>query len=537
MRPVASADRPAVPSQDVERSDGRRGPFDEPAALTFTDLGIVSALVLALALLRVDLLGPSSLWLDDAWVALAHRAESWTELRYTGLTSPGFAVLLKSWLALVGFSETNAQLLPFLGGVTAPGLMYVVARRIHFDRIPSLAGAAVVGLAPMVVTYTTRVKQFTLESLIALGLLLLGIRLIRQTTVRATVGFALAAGLSVTFSPFLVLYVPAIIVTAAWKAWKRDDYPFLRSLTLSTAILGGFTLAWYLFILKPAVNTKFVNYWKDYYLNFGDGFAPAWASLAKTATRFAGGFIELDRLGPAFVPLLFSLLLISVLAIAIHKPSLAVILVTPIFLGVAISAVGVAPLGGGRTDVYLYPSLALILSGGLNRLRVVLERRRTDLPLGSAVIAAMVATFAVISLIDARTPRYPKEDLRPLVAELETSRRSDDALLIYPYASFGFALYTSESFDMVPDTSLEMGFVPDFRDPLTYVLPMGRHDPAAYSPMVDRASASDRVWLIASHWRNRDYEYLKNLLSNSGFKPVNQLDRPGAELILWVRAD
>jgi hypothetical protein len=76
---------------------------------------------LSAAALRVWQLGPSSLWFDDAWVALVARMSA-GQLTQVGMTSFGFQVILWIWLHLVGFSEVGAQLIPFLAGYLGPVL-------------------------------------------------------------------------------------------------------------------------------------------------------------------------------------------------------------------------------------------------------------------------------------------------------------------------------------------------------------------------------------------------------------------------------
>jgi len=60
---------------------------------------------------RLDrLLGVSSLWLEDVWVALVHRADTAREVLLTGrLTAPGFAVALKGWFSFRGLQRDSSH--------------------------------------------------------------------------------------------------------------------------------------------------------------------------------------------------------------------------------------------------------------------------------------------------------------------------------------------------------------------------------------------------------------------------------------------
>src|SRR6476646_6924767 len=74
--------------------------------------------------LRYRPIGISSLWLDDAWVGVGVRFPTVGDTISSGLTSPGFSVLYRSWASLFGDGATTAQLLALTFAVAAPVVLF-----------------------------------------------------------------------------------------------------------------------------------------------------------------------------------------------------------------------------------------------------------------------------------------------------------------------------------------------------------------------------------------------------------------------------
>ena len=140
-------------------------------ALTWVDLAFVLALVGVAAALRATRLPAPGLWHDDAWVGVVNRADTFEEIRLVGLTSPGYTFLLKGWLSLFGFTELNAQLPALVLGIATPPLAYglLVWKGVH--RVAAGTGALLLAVSTVHIRYSDRVKQFTLDGVVSLGLI------------------------------------------------------------------------------------------------------------------------------------------------------------------------------------------------------------------------------------------------------------------------------------------------------------------------------------------------------------------------------
>ena len=161
-------------------------PADDPLApkprlgtqYLFDALCVVVLIVLAIQIRRSPL-GPPSLWLDDSWPALVTRVP-WSEVPLVGLTSPGFSAVVKAWTHLVGFSELHAQQPAFVFGVLGPAFVYLTARRLHLPVAPAVVSATILLVSRNHVIYSSRVKQYTLDSLLSALIILVAVWLLED---------------------------------------------------------------------------------------------------------------------------------------------------------------------------------------------------------------------------------------------------------------------------------------------------------------------------------------------------------------------
>lgn len=484
--------------------------------------------------LRSGALGPSSLWLDDAWVALVHRTEGLDELRRVGFAAPGFAALLRGWFALVGFDELRAQLPALLAGVATPPALYLLARRLRWHPAAGLLGAAALVASPIAIMYATRVKQYTLEGL--LGVLLLALALWLLGDVRDDRRWAVFVGagvLATGTSAFLAPTVAAGVAAAAVRVLeqRRDRAGLLRVVGWG----GGYALvalAWYLGVLRQGVTGAIAGFWGDGFLVVDDGAAALAASLGSVLEGLLEG---LTVVPPAWAAVA---VVVAVVVVGVERPERAVLLVTPTLVAVGLAALQLAPLGGGRTDLYLYPSLALLVTGGVSGVLRRLERASWSgarVVAGLAVVAVVLGAVGLVLRAEPVTS-YPRFDVRPLAQQIDAVRADDEVLLLYPATIWAYALYTEGGWRLVDDPVSSWGFSPRFDDPQVVPLPPGRDNPGAYLPTVTALGEGEAevVWLLASHWRE-DLDALREQLADAGFSRGDREARDGAVLERWER--
>ncbi len=482
------------------------------------DWAISLALAVSALWLRRKGLDPSSLWLDDAWPALVHRADSLADTSLVAVTAPGFTFGLKAWLAVTGFSELHAQLPALFFGLATPPATYLLARLRGF----SVAGAVVAGTLLVVSTtfgvYSTRVKQYTLDASLAVGVLAAAwvILDIGPTTRRWAVLLAAAVAATAVSGAAAPIVVGAFCATLASAAfhhragWKAG--------LVSAGVYGLFGLAWWRLVLDPAITDALTDYWRGFYVSAVD-FRSFGVSLGTALDRLAEGF--------SFVPpwLTLSALATALAILAYRRWVLAVLLAGPVLVAIVLATLRFAPLGTGRTDIYLYPGISLLAAAAAEGIHGRFPRTTNFM-----VLVGVVPLLALAPGVRF----YPGEDVRPLVEEVE-SRDTSDPVVVYSATRWAYALYTSNTVSIIPSGSTANGFDVDFRSGQVVVLGPHRAEPERYEPELERVTEGRRaVWFLASHWRD-DLETIEMQFAQLGFVDAQRFERRGALLVRWER--
>ncbi len=488
------------------------------------DLCIVAALLFAGLWLRSAELGPSTLWYDDAWAALALRAESWSDLWSMTPTNQGFTFVLRGWFDVVGFSETRAQLLPFVAGVaTGPTAFWLWRRYIGRDGATMAAGLLVV--SPILIGYSTRVKPFAVEALIAVVLLTLALwisddprSIHRWSTLTA------AAVLATVFSGALAVVVGGAFAGAGVAAIRADPRSWKTPLAFAGAY-GIFAIPWALFVLLPGSVQPLRDFWRAFYIDISDGPMTALGDTWYLAGELTDGFIPASPGGWAVV-----VLVIAMVAVARSRPAIAALTVTPVAIALVFAVLDLAPLGGGRTDAYLYAPLALLAGAGWSLFPFDRGLRLVGAP----------AILVILVVVADPVPPYPFEDLRPALERLEETAEEGDAILVYPSTRWAYALYGDSEVVIHDSDSSTTGFDVTVADGDTVLLTEQWDDPDTWRMEVTEAVVEvDRVWFIGTHDRRKRRGEIEQLLRDAGFEQVAEpveVGSAGAWLGEWRRA-
>lgn len=509
----AAAD--AAGQKDPART-GSRSP-----ARASVDFVFVAVLVGVTVALRATGLPAPSLWFDDAWIGLVTKADTFEEIKLAGLTAPGFAILLKGWLTLFGFTELNAQLPAFLLGVATPPLAYVllVWRGVH--RLAAGIGALLLAVSAVHIQFSDRVKQFTLDGVVSLGLIAVFWWLLDDVRSARRWGWAAAAAVGAVLlsTPSLVLVIAGFGV--AWGLLLLEHRGAYRVALVPTALSGVFAIGWTAFVLAPVRNPLLEDFWARYYISVRDGPTQALGDTAVRLERLVERAFALPTVAAVVLLGLASLLVLF------RRPVLGLFLVVPVLIAVVLAAAEVAPLGAGRVDIYLYPGFAVTVAlaldelAGISRLALV------------AISATLVGLFAA----NYSSPGgYPQQDLEPLVAHLEREASSSDAILVYPHASFAFGLYTSWPVELVSSEAWSTGFETQIGRPNLYIpATPSRSSGAVRRAVREAASLHDRVWFLVAHGTRTSIRLYGRAFTALGYSRARELRRPGVSLTLWTK--
>jgi hypothetical protein len=507
------------------------------------DRAVVVALLVAAVGLGRSALAPASLWRDDAWVALVHRAPLTDALRM-GVTSPGFSLGLRLWLTVVGFSELRAQIPEFAAFVLTPALLYMFARRVGLQWPVAILAAGLLLTAPPFVAVAGRVKSYSFDALAGVLSMWLAWLVVEQpeSDLRwAALGVGAAVLTAVTSSVAGVVvggFVVALIV--AWKAHAL----FRRRVVAAVGGYAAFGLLWWLFFISRATTPSLK-------VSFGGAMIPGrpgqsrWAGVYARLGDLAGHF---TRLAVHHVPVALAFLAVAVAIGTARRLELTLLLIAPVVIAVILAIKKVAPLGGGapisangsRIDVHLYPSVALLFAMGFVDLLTVGSELRLVHRLAAPVLTVVVVGGL---LLTARTSTYPQEDTKALIQEAERSIRPGDLLVVQTDARYAFGLYSRAPIRIVFSRRFESGFTVATSEPDVLVMGGGRtedgnSDAAVLGlikvPPPPPPPTAGRVIVVSSTYFSAPTGVDKWLTSGAYSLASERLE-PGAVLQLWTR--
>lgn len=505
---------PAVTSHEAQHDSlERRGAAS--AAVGLPDVAVAAGLAGVAAALRVAPLGPPSLYLDDSWPALVVTADSLHEVLLAGAWAPGFIVLLKGWITALGFSELNAQLLPFLFGIAAPPLLYLVLRWRNLGRLASGAGAVVLLTSSVHIAYSARVKQYTLDALCVVVLLAVLWWLLDDVRdARRWRWLVLATVITVALSsPTAVVAGPGIAVAVV--ALLREDRRRVATGLVPAALVALFSGAWWWFVLRPRVTSTVQEDFRARFFGVDEGFHSAVSDFAGAAAVVVRGAVEQPDATEAFV------VLAAAAVVLWRRTQLGFLLLAPLALAAVLAASEVAPLGTGRTDIYLYPLLAALMA-------VAVQEGLTHFPRATTVAAVALGTLSFATFSPAS---YPQEEVRPLVRVVE-ARGGQDAVLVYPKTRYPFALYTTWPVDLLESSESQTGFTVRVRRPNVFILE--NLGVAGGGRTIERLSRRyETVWVLVSH--GSPSRRIERLLGVHGYDETSTRRETGAMLVRWSK--
>jgi hypothetical protein len=497
------------------------------------DVAWCIGLTVLAALLRVSALSPPSLWRDDAWQALVVRVDRWDDIARMGQSAPGFSVLLKLWLSLVGFSSMAAQTLPFVAGVGSAPFAYLVARRIGLGTAGATAAGVTLAVSRRHAIFSTRVKPFTLDADVTLLLILLGFLVVAQPG-RAS-RWAMLVGVGILATVLSASTLPVVLGTAlvaVVAAIRRGSGTALAGAAL--CILALFVGVWWAVWLRTEASNPWLReFWADSFMPLDRGVAGA---VHFTFSHTWHVFTGVSAAVPGDVTGV--LVVLGAVVLALRDRRLIALILSGPALALVAATLQLAPYGGGRTDIYLYPCCALALGALIDGLSSRLSGRARSI--------ALVLAFALLP-VGIKVRSYPDADIRAIVDIVQSEARVGDAIIVYPQDGYAYALYSRFPVRMIRSDFSMTGFTAAVDHPgvATLILnphpdrfPSRQYDIAlkrnveATRALVDGKHAPGKVWLVS---RGNAASELIEIFGEAGLTPGRTWNRPGATLRVWTR--
>ncbi len=404
------------------------------------------ALALGIAVRAVDFLNCRSLGLDEARLAVNVASRS-----FLGLLRPldldQTAPPLFLWgerviFQLLGHDDCGLRLLPVAAGTAAGLLMYPLASRFLDQAEARLAGMIAM-FSPLLITYSNAVKQYSVELLASVLLLLFLERALRREPTRGVMSGVLAVG---AVAPWVSLS-SIFVLSTAWTVLAADAIrrrAGAARLAIWSAMVWGVSAAIaYVVVYREASRNPYLQwFWELAFVTPGrPGFAGhAWKTLEDLTWGFVAGDPLIDR--RPFLGLLHVGTVLVAVACALgcrrilrtRSATACWWLLGPALLTLGASMLGLFPVSP-RLTLFLLPGLIVLFVAG-----VAGVIRPPAFAVASALLVLPLAALALKRTFSLEPSRH----FQRLVGELRERRLQGERVYVFARSLPPWIYYTTD---------------------------------------------------------------------------------------------
>lgn len=472
-----------------------------------------------------------SLWLDEALLTLNFIHLSYLELLgelQFGQAAPiGFLIAEKAASDLFGYGERALRLVPLAAGL-ASLLVFARLSREFVSGLGRVVALLIVALSPPLVYYSAEVKQYSVDVLAAVVVLLLAMT-VRSRPLSALILalMSIAGAAVVLISHASVFALAGAFCALAVDAAERSDWRRLGRLVVPmTLSAAGFATNY----LLTRSNIEGIGA-----VLSGSSFYPDAISWYPRQAAQLGFYLFGDpgTWGRAVTLLAGVVAVVGTVALARQDRFKAVLVLTPIAAAMVATTLGLYPFGG-RFVLFWLPVLALLIGCGIE---AVGSSARNSIR--SAVVPLLTAS-AIAGLLLAQSGPYlvsPREsqELRPVLEYVRQQWRPGDVLYLHAGSQYAARYYAEIHGVNARSGTVLWRATPAPTDDLNSLvsrspeLVVGRQtdDPrVGFEADLRMLAGRPRVWVVFSHvFRRDDGDFVGDLPAH-----IMLLDRAGERL-------
>ena len=479
-----------------------------------------AAVALGIVLRLLQLLANRGLSQDEAQLALNIMDRPFGalmgQLDYQQAAPEGFLLIQKLVVRSFGSSEYVLRLVPFLAGSLSLVVLLVVAR-IVVQRWAVPLAVLLVAVSDPLINWSVYDKQYSVDVLLAVVVLWIGVRLLDRPQERSTLlAFAAVGAAAIWVSHPSVFVLGGVTTVLLGSAVLKRDWPH-AGVGLAAAVpwLASFGI----FLATSSHNLVLLQT----VLRGSPGAFPAsggseFESLRRGLGefRYASGiphFLSDGGVDAGLLVLLFaaSFSVVGFVSVFARRRGAALALVMPLgFMAVA-WALNKYPLLG-RTQLFLVPSFVLLAAEGM--VQAATRPRSAAVRMASLVaVGCVTIALAVPAVGHSRHPRR-LQDLKPVLEYIAQSQRPSDTVFVYYAAQHQLRYYLEcgcagrafedararGSWPFRPALGGPAAFARALRSvpPRLVVPPFRGRNPADYAVDLDKLQGRPRVWLMLS---------------------------------------
>ncbi len=472
-----------------------------------------------------------SLWADEAVLALNIVERSYIELTqpldYDQVAPIGFLWIEKFLVNLLGNNEYVLRLFPLIAGIVSLFIFAIIARR-YLKNLGSVIAILLFSSISSIVYYSTEVKQYSTDILIALLLCyLLAPYGRKKITTSQTVITIILVVIFLWFShPAIFILTAMGLVELVTVILNKDTNISKRKVIIYASGLLSFCIFYFGFLNQANDNQDLFNSWEDAFPNhplniiwyldaFGQFF---YKPLGFEYYKLLGFEINLDVVAIA----LFLLGCFSYF----HKNK--IILCTLLFPLLTTFAGAGLHLYPFRTRVVLFlaPFFIIAIAEGINWI-ATLKLHRVIAIFLACLITLTIAAPVVESSMTFVKPKQ-KEEIKEVLNYIRQREQPQDILYIYQRGIYQF-LYYAEKYGYRPGDYILGVDDLDIYDGKK----LSEAEWQRYKKDLDNLRGNSRVWVLFSHLnRNSEYKPIKTYLDTIGTE-LDRFETKGAFVHLY----
>jgi hypothetical protein len=440
--------------------------------------------------------------IDRSWTTLIGR------LDYAQVEPPGFLIVQKSVLAVLGNSEQAFRLFPLSCGIGSLGLAWAVLRRIAGFR-PTVLALTLLAINPSLIEYSALAKQYSADVAAALLVLLVAIDILEGSpSVKRACWLGAIGAVAAAFSFTAVFVLTAAAFTCALDVSTtrsgRRSPKLLAAGLWALGAAGG--IIWGRFTMSPG-DAAYMNwFWEAGFMPWSSGVLYAlswiWHRLLGVFSFTAGyrapiGWLGLTMLGAWSY-------------FRRGRGLLALVLSLPLLLTLAAGVLRRYPFEGGRVEFFLLPALLFLVAQGTEWWWQLCEGRVRWL---GAIPAALLI---VLAAYPAWMDRQLVDDtgIKPALAYIKSQWRPADYLYVYHGDAQQFLYYAPRFQFTTADYTLGT---------------CARGSARRYLREVDSLRGRARVWVVLTR-EDSEAGIFMRYLDALGTRTETVFDRPSHDL-------
>ena len=384
-------------------------------------------LILTGAALRIyHFLINRSLWLDEAMLAVnivqRSPANLLLPLDYAQGAPWGFLLVQKLMVDTGGANEYALRVFPLAASLVAVPTYYLQSKR-YGSRSVALAALALLSFSYFQIYYASEVKQYSVDVLVCILLLLFGHDLLAdQFRSKAAWRFAALTSVVMWFSHPAVFVAAGLYVASAAKLALRHHWKGTVQILGAAAVSAAIFSVLYIVSLRGlASNSTLTNFWSFGYMPF-----PPWRDLPWFWTSYRSFFIT--PAGPLGLAAEI-LLLLGAAVLAWRRPDYAAVYLLPFAFVLTASALHVYPFAD-RLVLVLTPLAFFLIAYGATWLAAQVPIASLRPAAWLILVLACLVPSVQIDLDRIAWP-YPREHIRPALEYLARNLTEGDTLYAY----------------------------------------------------------------------------------------------------------